>query len=138
MKKENLKRLRYFEGLCLTAKDLEDEQRYHRQNRFRHNLNLHGYGIVQGLVVDIQQKSGSFYAAINAGYGITMTGQGVLLPEARVVRLEFPPRDGVYHLWLFHVESPDQEDMRPIFDTEKTESARSIEGCAARLHPEGE
>jgi len=138
MNKENLKRLRYFEGLCLTAKDLEDEQRYHRQNRFRHNLNLHGYGIVQGLVVDIQQKSGSFYAAINAGYGITMTGQGVMLPEARVVRLEFPPRDGVYHLWLFHVESPDQEDMRPIFDTEKTDSARWIESCAARLHPEGE
>jgi len=138
MNKENLKRLRYFEGLCLTAKDLEDEQKYHRQNRFRHNLNLHGYGIVQGLVVEIQNKKGAFYAVIHAGYGITMTGQGVMLPEARVVRLEFPPRDGIYHLWLFHVESPDQDDMRPIFDTHKTESARWSEGCAPRLHPEGE
>ena len=61
-----------------------------------------------------------------------------MLSESRVVRLELPPRDGVYHLWLFHVESPDQEDMRPVFDTQKTESARWIEDCAARLHPEGE
>ena len=138
MNKKNLKRLRLFEGLCITAQDLEDEQRYHRENRFRHNLNLHGYGIVQGLVVDIQNRKGAYYAVIDAGYGITMTGQGVMLPEARACRLELPPRDGVYYLWLFHVESPVQDDMRPVFDTNKTESARIAESCAPRLHAEGE
>jgi hypothetical protein len=138
MKKENLKRLRSFEGLCITANDLQDDQQYHRDNRARHNLNLHGYGIVQGLVVDIQNRKGAYYAVIDAGYGITMTGQGVMMSEARACRLELPPRDGVYFLWLFHVESDDQDDMRPVFDTNRTESARITESCAPRLHVEGE
>ena len=138
MNKNNLQRLRLFEGLCLTAQDLEADQRYHRENRFRHNLNLHGYGIVQGLVVDIQNRNETYYAVIDAGYGITMTGQGVMLSEARVCRLELPPRDGRYYLWLFHVESPSQDDMRPVFDTDRLESARTVEQCAPRLHAEGE
>ena len=138
MKKDNLKRLRVFEGLCVTAKDFQDEQQYHINNRSRHNLNLHGYGIVQGLVVDIQNKNGTYYAVIDAGYGITMTGQGVMMPEARACRLELPPRDGVYFLWLFHIENHDQEDVRPVFDTNRTESARIVESCAPRLHVEGE
>jgi len=138
MIKENLKRLRPFEGLCITAQDLASEQRYHRNNMARHSLNLNGYGIVQGLVVDIQHRNNSYYAVIDAGYGITQKGQGVQLSESKACRLELPPRDGVYFLWLFHVESQDQSDMRPVFDTHKKESARMIESCAPRLHSEGE
>ena len=46
---EFLQRLNPFEGLCLTAEDLSDEQSYHRQSLQIHRLRLHGYGIVQGL-----------------------------------------------------------------------------------------
>ena len=42
-----LKRLHPFEGLCLTAADLADEQLYHRRTLHRHSLFLHGFGVVQ-------------------------------------------------------------------------------------------
>jgi hypothetical protein len=129
-----LRRLRAFEGLCLTAGDLQDEQSYHRQNLHRHHLFLHGHGIVQGLQVELQQKKEKYVAIIQAGFGITRLGQGVHLPEAVSVPLEVPKKDGEYMLWIFHVESPDDGDMRTIFDTSERSSARTKESCAPRLH----
>jgi len=129
-----LKRLRPFEGLCLTATDLLDEQTYHRNNIQRHNLYLHGHGIVQGLQVELQQRKKNYVAIIQAGYGITRTGQGVLLSEAVAVPLEVPKKDGEYMLWLFHVEAPDDTDTRTVFDTAEKQEARMRESCAPRLH----
>jgi len=135
MKKDSLlRRLRPFEGLCLTATDLLDEQTYHRSNIHRHNLYLHGHGIVQGLQVELQQRKKNYVAIIQAGYGITRMGQGVLLPEAVAVPLEVPKKDGEYMLWLFHVEAPDENDTRPVFDTSEKKEARVRESCAPRLH----
>lgn len=143
MKEEQLKRLLPFEGLCLTASDLADEQTYNRSNLKRHNLFLHGHGIVQGLQVEIEQKdlkggttSGSGYVAtIQAGFGITRLGQGVQLPEAVAVPLEVPKKDGEYMLWLFHTEAPDEGELRTVFDTNERKPARVRESCAPRLHP---
>ena len=66
-----LSRLHPFEGLCLTAQDMVDEQSYHRQSLHRHNLFLHGHGIVQGLQVELNQKRKKYSAVIQAGFGIT-------------------------------------------------------------------
>ncbi len=130
-----LSRLRAFEGLCLTAKDLQDEQTYHRRNLQRHVLYMHGHGIVQGLQVEIEQRKDRYVAVIQAGYGVTRIGQGVLLPEAVAVPLEVPRQDGEYMLWLFHVEGADETDTRNKFDTSESEAARIKEVCAPRLHP---
>ncbi|MEL6343191.1 MAG: hypothetical protein AAFV53_08640 [Myxococcota bacterium] len=130
----NLRRLNPFEGLCLTAKDLEDEQQYHRDNLHRHNLFLHGHGIVQGLQVELQQKGKRYVAIIQAGFGITRIGQQVRLEEAVGVQLEVPKKDGEYMLWLFHVEQLDEEHARPIFDSHERREARVLESCAPRLH----
>lgn len=129
-----LSRLRPFEGLCLTAKDLADEQAYHRRNLQRHVLYMHGHGIVQGLQVEIEQRKDKYVAVIQAGYGVTRLGQGVLLPEAVAVPLEVPRQDGEYMLWLFHVETPDDANMRPLFDTNEKKEARMREFSAPRLH----
>jgi hypothetical protein len=129
-----LSRLRPFEGLCLTAKDLADEQAYHRRNLQRHVLYMHGHGIVQGLQVEIEQRKDKYVAVIQAGYGVTRLGQGVLLPEAVAVPLEVPRQDGEYMLWLFHVETPDDGTMRPLFDTNEKKEARMREFSAPRLH----
>ena len=129
-----LSRLRPFEGLCLTAKDLGDEQLYHRRNLQRHVLYMHGHGIVQGLQVEIEQRKDKYVAVIQAGYGVTRIGQGVLLPDAVAVPLEVPRQDGEYMLWLFHVEGNDEAELRPIFDTAEQSSARVKETCAPRLH----
>ena len=61
----SLIRLNPFEGLCLTSEDLYAEQLYHRRNLHRHALFMHGYGIVQGLQVELEQKRKKYTAVIN-------------------------------------------------------------------------
>ncbi len=129
-----LSRLRAFEGLCLTARDLQDEQSYHRRNLQRHVLYMHGHGIVQGLQVEIEQRKDKYVAVIQGGYGVTRIGQGVLLADAVAVPLEVPRQDGEYMLWLFHVEGADEAELRPIFDTGEQSASRVKETCAPRLH----
>ncbi|MDP6931314.1 MAG: hypothetical protein QGG40_00290 [Myxococcota bacterium] len=129
-----LRRLNAFEGLCLTSLDLQDEQSYHRKNLQRHNLYLHGHGIVQGLQVLIEQKKKKYEAVIQEGFGITRSGQGVLLPQAVRLKLEVPKKDGEYMLWLFHVEQLDEDHLRSVFDTHDKVEARVVEMSAARLH----
>ena len=136
--KFNLQRIRPFEGLCLTVQDLLDEQNYHRQNLSRSHLRLHGYGIVQGLTVELQQRKGEYVAVINSGFGITRSGQAVSMDDAVAVRLELPPKDGTYMLWLFHVETTMDKSQRPVFDTSMTEASRIQESSSPRLHPDGQ
>jgi hypothetical protein len=130
----SLARLRPFEGLALTSQDLVDEQTYHRRNLQRHVLYMHGHGIVQGLQVEIEQRRDVYVAVIQAGYGITRQGQGVLLPDPVAVPLEVPRQDGEYMLWLFHVETPDGDALRPVFDTNEKREGRTREASAPRLH----
>ncbi len=130
----SLSRLRPFEGLALTAQDLADEQSYHRRNLQRHVLYMHGHGVVQGLQVEIEQRRDVYVAVIQAGYGITRQGQGVLLPDPVAVPLEVPRQDGEYMLWLFHVETPDGDTLRPVFDTNERREGRTREAAAPRLH----
>ncbi len=134
----SLRRLSPFEGLCLTAGDLLDEQLYHRRSLQRHALFLHGYGIVQGLQVELEQKARKYLAVIKSGYGITKEGQGVQLMQDVQVPLEVPKQDGEYMLWLFHVERPDSDTGRPVFDTQEQRESRVLEDCAPRLHPADE
>ena len=108
-----LRRLNPFEGLCLTAQDLEDDQLYHRRALHRHALFLHGFGVVQGLQVELEQRKKKYTAVVKAGYGITREGQGVHLKQDVIVPLEVPKQDGEYLLWLFHVERPDADAAAP-------------------------
>ncbi|MEN9787370.1 MAG: hypothetical protein RLZZ299_2634 [Pseudomonadota bacterium] len=130
----SLARLRPYEGLALTSNDLLDEQTYHRRNLQRHVLYMHGHGVVQGLQVEIEQRRDKYVAVIQAGYGVTRQGQGVLLADPVAVPLEVPRQDGEYMLWLFHVEGPDGESLRPVFDSNERKEARVRESAAPRLH----
>jgi len=132
---DHLQRLKPFEGLCLTSMDMLEEQTYHRRNLQRHNLYLHGHGIVQGLQVEIQQKKKKYSAIIQAGFGITRMGQGVLLAEPVSVPLEVPKKDGEYMLWLFHVEQAGEDDIRAVFDTTEMKPSRVVESVSPRVHP---
>ena len=132
-----LVRLNPYEGLCLTADDLLTEQLYHRRTLHRHSLFLHGYGIVQGLQVELEQRKRRYTAVIKSGYGITRAGQGVHLMSDVVVPLEVPKQDGEYVLWLFHVERADPDSSRPVYDTDEQHEARIQEQCAPRLEEKG-
>lgn len=130
-----LKRLNPFEGLCLTAGDLMDEQIYHRRNLQRHALFMHGYGIVMGMQVELEQDKKRYVAIVKSGYGITSQGQGVHLMFDVKVPLEVPKTDGEYMLWVFHIEGPEADSQRPVFDTNEMRESRIKEGCSPRLHP---
>lgn len=129
-----LRRLNPFEGLCLTANDLLEEQLYHRRSLQRHSLFLHGFGIVQGLQVELEQDKKRYIAIIKSGYGIAASGQGVHLMIDVKVPLEVPKTDGEYMLWLFHVEQPEADSGRTVFDTNETRESRIKESCSPRLH----
>lgn len=131
----SLRRLNAFEGLCLTAQDLMDEQLYHRRTQYRHSLFLHGFGVVQGLQVELEQRKKKYNAVIKSGYGITREGQGVHLRQDVMVPLEVPKQDGEYLLWLFHVEKGDPDSQRPVFDTSDLRESRILEDVAPRLLP---
>jgi hypothetical protein len=85
--------------------------------------------------VELQPKEEHYVAVIQAGFGITRMGQGVHLPDPVAVRMEVPRKDGEYMLWIFHVEGPDETDLRTVFDTAEKQAARTREHCAPRLHP---
>ena len=138
MFEHTLSRLHPFEGLALTSQDLLDEQTYHRHALKRHALFLHGFGVVQGLQVELEQRKKQYQAVIKGGYGITKLGQGVQLLDDVSVPLEVPKQDGEYMLWLFHVERSDAEATRPVYDTSETREARILETVAPRLHPADE
>jgi hypothetical protein len=132
---QSLRRLNPFEGLCLTAQDLADEQTYHRRALHRHSLYMHGFGIVQGLQVELEQRKKKYTAVVKAGYGLTREGQGVHLRQDVLVPLEVPKQDGEYLLWLFHVDRPDSDTQRPVYDTADLREARILEEVAPRLLP---
>jgi len=134
MFQHTLVRLNPFEGLCLTARDLLAEQLYHRRSLQRHALFMNGYGVAQGLQVELEQKKKRYTAVIKAGFGITRQGQGVHLKHDVAVPLEVPKQDGEYILWLFHTERPDSETARPVYDTGDMREARIVEGAAPRIH----
>ena len=131
----SLRRMNPFEGLCLTAQDLSDEQTYHRRALHRHSLYMHGFGVVQGLQVELEQRKKKYTAVVKAGYGLTAEGQGVHLRQDVIVPIEVPKQDGEYLLWLFHIDRPDADTARPVFDTADTREARILEDVAPRMLP---
>jgi hypothetical protein len=134
----SLRRMNPFEGLCLTAQDLSDEQTYHRRALHRHSLYMHGFGVVQGLQVELEQRKKKYTAVVKAGYGLTGEGQGVHLRQDVIVPIEVPKQDGEYLLWLFHIDRPDAETARPVFDTADVREARILEDVAPRMLPSEE
>lgn len=104
-----LKRPSYFAGQLLTADDLRAEQDYHIQARWQHNRMLHGYGIVVGLEVAIQENDeSSTQIIVSPGYALDGWGREIVVTEPLSVYL---PRDR-HDLLLYvkYVERADDAD----------------------------
>jgi hypothetical protein len=81
-------RNRYFHGQLLSAADLEQEQRYHRDKHRRHNLLLHGVGVVRGLGVTVEGASGVGAAVVvTPGVALGPDGEELLVCERRTAAL---------------------------------------------------
>lgn len=103
-----LVRPNYFTGKLLDAADFAAEQEYHREKQRRHNLRLHGAGIVSGLGVAVEDGGDPPRIAIAPGIAIDPRGEEIEICErvclsARVsasfavvsIRRFDPPRDPV-------------------------------------------
>jgi hypothetical protein len=79
----SLERMRYFDGQILTAADLIAEQDYFRAKLRRHNLGLHGHGIVSGLDLSVSQGSwkDAPLVVVAAGSAIAPDGEDIIVPE---------------------------------------------------------
>ena len=86
---ETIRRPSFFLGQLLDEKTLQAEQDYHRDMQRRHNLELHGVGIVRGLGVRVEASTdaeeGRLY--IEPGYAIDGCGREVVLGRAAELAL---------------------------------------------------
>ncbi len=89
----------YFNGQLLVEKDFLAEQDYHIRARRRHNLKLHGSGVVRGL--EVVRKS-DILVTVLPGYAIDHSGQEIFLESAEEIDLsEFGPNETVNVSLLF-------------------------------------
>lgn len=103
----DIKRLNYFNYQFLTEADFNDEQRYHRDMRLRHNQSLHTWGVASGLEVI---KTGDKQVTVNAGLALDKEGLEIVLLGPTTLDLSgFAPGD-VVHFMISHQEIQDEAD----------------------------
>lgn len=77
-----LTRVNYFHGRVLSVDDFELEQRYVRNKQRRHNLLLHGIGVVRGLDVTVETGAGGQPAVgVSPGVAIAPDGEELMVCE---------------------------------------------------------
>ncbi len=73
------KRLSYFDGQLLSAADFRDEQQYLMGRRYRHNLALHGWGVVTGMAVTVSGEASSASLVVEPGLALDRSGREIEL-----------------------------------------------------------
>jgi len=99
----------YFRGQLLLEDDFIAEQRYHAQARYRHNLNVHGWGIGRGLRV---AAAGDSAVVVSPGFAIDAKGHEIELHEAAQLDLSSLPAATSVHITLGYDEDAPQEGER--------------------------
>jgi hypothetical protein len=114
MKKKQLigTKPRYFRGQLLLEDDFIAEQTYHAKARYRHSLNLHGYGIVRGLDVT---PAGESSVNISPGFAIDGNGHEIEIREVQLLDLSAAPVSILLSITLIYEDeqsSPDNDEQR--------------------------
>ena len=91
----------YFEGKLLTADDLQREQDYFRGKSSLHNRFLHGWGIVAGLGVSVDQGT---TVVVSPGLALDCAGNELVLPEPE--RIPLSSLVGRHYVTIRYVEVP--------------------------------
>jgi hypothetical protein len=106
-----LERSTFFDGQRLTAEDLTELQRAHRELRWLHNRSLHGWGIGVGLAATGER--GATAVSVEPGYGVDSLGREIILTEPRTVAVPADPgtttgEDAIYYLVAAYQPDEDQ------------------------------
>jgi hypothetical protein len=124
----------YYNGQLLVDKDFLAEQSYHISARRRHNLKLHGSGVVRGLEV-VRRSDTS--VTVQPGYAIDHTGQEIFLESAEEIDLsEFGPNDIVNVSLMFQEdESTEGVINKSVINTNSIPGFAVILMATAKEYP---
>jgi hypothetical protein len=124
-------RVSYFDGQLLSAADFRTEQDYHRGMRYLHNRLLHGYGVVDGLDVDVDVDDGGG-VRVGPGVAIDSLGRELVLPEPVCINL--PPKAAVEEQTMWYLVATWEEiPSAPIAVGDGMAFSRWIERCAISM-----
>lgn len=105
----------YYHGQLLLEKDFLAEQNYHISARRRHNLKLHGSGVVRGLEV---VRRGESSITVQPGYAIDDSGREIFLDSAEDFDLsEFGANDTVNVSLMYQDEEEAAGDTKSTTNT---------------------
>jgi hypothetical protein len=91
----------YFRGQLLLEDDFIAEQGYHANARYRHALNLHGWGVVRGLEVT---RADETTLVVSAGFAIDGHGHEIELREDERLSLTSAPTESQVAVSLIYEE----------------------------------
>ncbi len=108
-----LKRPNFSSGKLLTADDLRAEQEYQREKMWQHNRLLHGYGIVVGLEVGLQENGdGSTQVIVSPGYALDGWGREIVVDEP--IALYLPGDRHDLTVFVKYIEQTDDDAVKQI------------------------
>lgn len=120
------KRMRPFEGMCLSDIDLSDEQNYLLWKRRLSNVHLHGTGVVFGLRPEVVQTADGDIIEFTEGYAIDAEGNDIVVPEGQ--RSDpVPDKPGKYMVFLVYKEQPDPTSRRQAYNSTERHETRTEE-----------
>lgn len=98
-------RVHFFEGQFLRAADFAAEQAYHLQGLRRHNLAGHGWGIVHGLELVLDEGGAP---SVLAGLAVDGYGRTLILPQYRSISPQAFADQGsdTLEVWLVYDRRP--------------------------------
>jgi hypothetical protein len=105
-------RSRFFTGQLLTADDLQREQDYHRDKARLHNRFLHGWGVVAGLRVSVDQGA----VVVASGLALDCAGNELILPTEE--RVSLFGLTGRQYVTIRYVELPTAQIPSPSGEVE--------------------
>lgn len=96
----------YRHGQLLLEDDFIDEQNFHAHNLYRHSRVMHGFGVVQGLVVT---REGDMSVTVSPGYAVDRRGHEIELREPETLELRgLPPGSLAWITLGYRTEHADQ------------------------------
>ena len=115
-----VKRLRYFDGQFLQAKDFIDEQEYQIDRQRRHNKYFHTSGIVHDLTVSVDGST----ATVNPGTAVDGEGQLIVLESSRPINLADRPDQTLFLVISYDETTSDEAQVGKKEDTRVHENPR--------------
>ncbi|KAB2929256.1 MAG: hypothetical protein F9K24_20345 [Leptonema illini] len=98
----DIKRMRYFNGLILKEDEFKQDQEYHISMRRMHNLHLHGSGIVRGLELGLTTQN--HLIDVSEGIAMDPLGREVVLPAGDQVDISDCNGGDLVYIWVAYSE----------------------------------